>query len=201
MTAKILAAVLAVAMVAPLHAINLKVSALDVERALVLARDREAERARFHARYTTTLTDPVVQSVEILTEFRRVVLLAEERIRQGDRGFAYSVRMAQHAIEPWSQRVSVIARLRFHPQNAYVGIPPIEIALDGPRGEAALIGVLKEPILSMASGVPGEHIPILGAVAEAAFDAAIVGQTQRTATIKLDGKEVAKVKLDFATVE
>ena len=45
------------AIVAPLHAINLKVSALDIERALVVARDRETERARFHARYITTLTN------------------------------------------------------------------------------------------------------------------------------------------------
>ena len=201
MTAKILAAVLAVAMVAPLGAINLTVSAPDIERALVLARDRDAERARFHARYTTTLSGPVVESVEILTEFRRIVLLAEERIRQGDRGFAYSVRMAQQASEPWKERVSVTARLRFHPQNAYVDIPRIEIGLDGPRGDAALVGVLKQPLLAMASGAPGEHVPILGAVAEGVFDAAIIGQTQRTATIKLDGKEVAKVKLDFAAVE
>jgi hypothetical protein len=177
------------------------VSALDIERALMVARDRDAERARFHARYTTTLTNSFVQRVELVTELRRVVLLAEEHIAKGNRGFAYSVRVAQNAIQPWTRRVSVIARLRFHPQNAYVNIPPIEITLDGPGGDVALIEVLKAPLLAMASGIPGEHIPILGAVAEGVFDAAIIGQTQRTATIRLDGKDVAKVKLDFAAVE
>ena len=167
----------------------------------MIARDRDAERARFHSRYITTLTNPFVESIELVTELRRVVLLAEEHIRQGNRGFAYSVRIVQDAVQPWTRQVSVIARLRFHPQNAYVNIPPIEISLDGPGGDVAFIRVLKAPLLAMASGTPGEHIPILGAVAEGVFDAAIVGQTQRTATIRLDGKEVAKVKLDFAAVE
>ena len=184
-----------------MQAINLKLSVLDIERALVVARDRDAERARFHARYITTLTTPFVQSVEVVTELRRIVLLAEEQIRQGNRAFAQSVRLTQDAIQPWTQRVSVIARLRFHPQNTYVGIPPIQISLDGPSGDVALIRVQTSPLLSMPSGTPGEHIPILGAVAEGVFDALTVGQPQRTATVTLDGKEVAKVKVDFAAVE
>lgn len=189
------------AVVVPLHAINLNVSALDIERALVLARDREAERARFHARYITTVTDPTLQRVEIVTELRRIVLLAEDDVRKGDRRLAYSVRVAQDAIQPWKGRVSVVARLRFHPQNSYVNMPTIEITLDGPGADGALIGVVKEPILAFASGVPGDHVPILGAIAEGVFDAAIVGQTQRTATVRLDGKVVGEVRLDFAAVE
>ena len=188
-------------LVAPLSAINLNVSALDIERALVIARDRDPDRARFHARYTIPFTNAFVERVELVTEFRRVVLLAEEHIRQGNRGFAYSVRIAQDALQPWTRHVSVIARLRFHPQNAYVGLPLLDLSLDGPSADAALVRISKEPLLAMSTGTPGERVPILGAVVEGVFNALIVGQTQRAATIMVDGKEVAKVKLDFAAVE
>jgi hypothetical protein len=187
--------------VAPLQSINLNVSALDIERALVVARDREPERARFHARYVIPFTNAFVERVEVVTEFRRVVLLAEERIGQGNRGFAYSVPMAQDALQPWTRHVSVLARLRFHPQNAYVGLPLLDISLDGASADAALVRISKEPLLAMSTGTPGEHVPILGAIVEGVYNAVIVGQTQRTATLKVDGKEVAKVKVDFAAVE
>jgi hypothetical protein len=182
-------------------ALNLNLTTSDIERALVIARGRDNDRARFHAPYITTVNDPTLQSVEVISEFRRVVLVAEERYRLGDRPFAYSSRVAEEAVKVWKSRVNVIARLRFHPLNTYVGLPNIGIKLDGPRADDAFLGVRAEPLLAMSSGRRGENVPILGAVAEASFDAPVIGQTRRTATIMLDGKEIGRVPLDFAAVE
>ena len=42
--------------------------------------------------------------------------------------------------------------MRFHPQNNYVGVPNVDIALPG--REAARIGVLKDPILALPTQKP-----------------------------------------------
>src|SRR5436190_15254821 len=59
----------------------------EMERALTTGRAFDAERARFHQPYVLAINDPTVERIEIITEFRRVVLFAEEQIRQGDHMF------------------------------------------------------------------------------------------------------------------
>lgn len=129
-----------------------------------------------------------------------MVLLAEERILRGDRGFAYSSRIATEALKPWANRVAVFARLRFHPLNTYVTVPNIEIVLDGPGAGEAFIGILKEPEYALIAR-PGEQAALVGATAEAVFDAALIGQSERMAVVRLDGKEVATARLNFRGVE
>jgi hypothetical protein len=186
----------------PAGAINLSITPADIERALTIARDQERARERFHTSYIVTVTDPFVERIEIVTEYRRVVLLAEDRIRKGDRAFAYSGRLAANALEPWRNRVSVIVRLRFHPHNAYVDVPRLEVSVDGPNADLALIGVLKEPVLALIDPAnPGGQVPILGAVAEGVFDAKLIGQTRRLVTVFMDGKVLIRQQVDFAAVE
>ena len=195
-------AVALAAAITPLGAINLSISTADVERALTIARDRDPVRERFHAPYITTVDDPFVERLEIVSEYRRVVMLAEDRIRKGDRAFAYSSRLAIIALEPWRNRVSVLARLRFHPHNAYVDVPDVSVTVDGRDADLALIGVVKEPLLALPDPRNlGAQVPILGAIAEGVFDAKLIGQTRRTVTVKMDGKLLITRQLDFAAVE
>jgi hypothetical protein len=190
------------AAVTPAGAINLAITPADIERALTIARDRDVIREKFHTPYVLEITDPFVERLEIVTEYRRVVMIAEDHIRKGDRAFAYSSRLAGHALEPWRNRVAVVARLRFHPHNAYVDVPRMEMSVDGPNADLALIGVLKEPLLAMPDPRNlGAQVPILGAVAEGVFDAKLIGQTRRTVTVKMDGKVLINRQLDFGAVE
>jgi hypothetical protein len=108
--------------------------------------------------------------------------------------------MAEDALRPWKGRVSVVVRLRFHPLNTYVGLPKLEITVDGPNADAALVGVLKEPQYAITSA-PGEQAALIGAVAEGVFDAALIGQTNRIMTLTLDGKVLITARLDFRAVE
>jgi hypothetical protein len=185
---------------APVSAINLQLTASDIDRALTTARGTERERTRFHAPYIQHLDTPTVQSIEVISEFRRVVMIAEDHILRGDRGFAFSPRLAAQAVQPWNNRVAVLARIRFHPLNTYVTLPGIEVSLDGPNADAALIGVRKEPIYGFVSS-PDEQASLLGAIAEGVFDAALIGQSERNAIVRLDGKELVVVRLDFSAVE
>lgn len=180
-------------------AIDLDVTAEDIERALALARRGDKERALFHAPYVAAVDTTFVERIEVVTELRRVVRMAEDHIRRGDRAFSYSVTQAQRELSPWKQRVAIVARLRFHPQNTYVGVPAVNIRLEGHDGEA--IGTLVEPVLAFATGAPGERIPILGAIVEATFDATTVGQTQRLVVVTVDKKEVASHLFDLGRLD
>src|SRR5207245_11722967 len=105
-----------------------------------------------------------------VTEFRRVVLFAEEQIRQGDHTFG--ARQAERAIAPWHGRVTIVARLRFHPLNTFIASPPYDIIV----GQPPIVAVdTRRTSLYAAAGAgpkPGTPIPLSGAIVEADFDAA-----------------------------
>jgi len=194
-----LAAAVVVVCSARAVAVDLDVTAQDVERALAIARGTEPERSRFHAPYVKTLDDPIVERVEVITEYRRVELLAEDRIVKGDRMFAYSTALAQKAVAPWNRRVSIKAHLRFHPQNTYVDVPPADIVLEG--FDRARIGVLNEPVMSLPSPKPHDRLPVLGALVESVFDANTVHDGVREFVIRLEGKTLARVTFDLGSLE
>lgn len=179
-------------------AIDLDVTPLDVERALIIARSSERDREAFHAPYVRRVDAASVERVELVSEFRRIVLTAHERLLKGDRAFAYSVTQAQQANGPWKRRVSIVARLRFHPQNTYIAVPPVDIVLLGRAAE--VIGVLRDPILSLPSPHPGDRLPILGAVVEAVFEAGTLGQDTREFAVRLEERELTRVTFDLGAL-
>jgi hypothetical protein len=197
---KLVARVCAIlALSAPLDALRIAIGPQDVDRALTIARSRDAERQSFHAPYIQAVNSPFIERVEVVSELRRVVLLAEEQAARGDRRFAYSVTRATEALHVWRRRVAIVARVRFHPQNNYVDAPPVTIRLAGNDG--ALIGVKRDAILALPPGRTGEFIPVMGAVVEGVFEAEALGQSVRDFVIELEGRELGRVTFDFATVE
>jgi hypothetical protein len=180
-------------------ALKIGITLSDIESALTIARGPEPGRTRFHAPYIKPINTPFVERVEVVSELRRVVLLAEEQIARGDRRFAYSTTRANDALTVFRRRVSVIARVRFHPQNNYVDAPPVTIALVG--NERAIVGIKREAILALPPGRKGEFVPVLGAVVEGSFEAEAIGQAVREFVISLEGKELGRVTFDFAAVD
>ena len=180
-------------------AMKIDISLQDIDRALAIARSRDSDRARFHAPYVQEIKTAFIERAELITEFRRVVLLAEERASTGDRRFGYSTTQANEALKVWRRRVAVRARVRFHPQNNYVDVPPVNIVADG--HERALIGVRREPVLALPPGRTGEFVPVLGAVVEGVFEAEALGQARREFVISLEGKELGRVTFNLASIE
>lgn len=190
--------VLTLALAAPIEALKIEISHADIERALTIARATEAERLRFHAGYIQQVNTPFVERAEVVSELRRVVLMAEDQIARGDRFFAYSSTRANDALQVFRRRVSVIARVRFHPLNNYVSVPPVTMALVG--NSAALIGVRRDPIYGTPDK-PGVAASIMGAIVEGSFEAEAMAQARREFLVMLDGRELGRFTFDFAAVE
>jgi len=170
-----------------------------IERALIVGRAFDAERARFHRPYLVSLNDATVEQIEVITEFRRVVLLQEDRIRHGDHMFG--LRQAEDALAPWRGRLTLVTRLRFHPLNTYVAAPLFEIAIGTPPMIALDV---RRTILYAAQGEHprrGASIPLAGAVVEADFEAASIGQTSRVVRVALDDKDVIRTTIDFSRLQ
>ena len=136
-----------------------------VEFALRVARGSTAERVAFHAGYRSVAADPGVDHVEVITELRRLVLLAETRSAAG--GWR-DAREAAEALEPYRGRITVQARVRFHPQNGYLSVPRLEVHLASASTMQPALDVYVEPI---HGDVPasGSRAPIVGAVVETTF--------------------------------
>ena len=190
-----------VALLVSVHggALKIGITLQDVERALTIARSRETDRAQFHAPYIQKVDTTFIERVEAVSELRRVVLLAEEQIARGNGNFVYSLTRASDALEVWRRRVSIIARVRFHPQNNYVDAPPVTMRLVG--NEGALVGVKRTAILALPPGLTSEFVPVLGAVVEGVFEAEALGQHVREFVIELEGRQLGRVTFDFSTIE
>ena len=192
--------ILAAVLVAGARAVAPVVSDKDIERALKLAQASEDKRAKFHAPYILQVNDATLERVEVVTEFRRYVLTTEDQLRQGRWLFAQSITGAQQMLRPWRGRLSLVARLRFHPQNTLMTVPLYELTIGGP--DLLPINVTRTPITALNSGKPGDFFaPILGATLEAVFDAAPMAQAARPVRLSLAGQEVARTTIDFAKLE
>src|SRR5215831_20530968 len=110
---RLIAAALGVLLVSPM-------GGPDIERALSLARARDADRQQFHRRYLVDLPGPAVTQIEIITEFRRLVIIAEEHVLRGDSMFTRGLRAAEEAIKPVRGIVTIKAQVRFNPLNTFI---------------------------------------------------------------------------------
>src|SRR5712692_734963 len=185
-------------------AINSALSESDIARALKIATESEQVRARFHAPYFIPVNDSTVEQVEVITEFRRYVMTAEEQVKLGNwilaqGGTGLSGRGVKDMVRPWKGRASIRARLRFHPQNTYGDIPPIENRVGDPP--IAALDVIRTPITAPASGPKPSAQPLLGAVIETVFDAASLGQSSEPIRILINGQEIKRLTVDFSRLE
>ena len=179
-------------------------SSADIERALALARARDAERQQFHRRYIVDLEDPVVTRLEVTTEFRRLELMAEEHVLRGDWMFTRSLRAAQAAMAPTHGLITLRAQLRFHPLNTFVESPPYAIALGGTaNGSLEPVETQITPQFSAPYKTRDRKTlsSLIGAVLEATVPAARIGQSVRALAVTLEGRSVARTTIDFSRLD
>ena len=196
---RVLSLALAIALVAVprLGALDVALSQEDIERALAMARGSEAERTRFHSRYLFSINDATVTQLEVITEFRRFVITAEERLRQGDWMFAQGTRAAETLLAPRRGQMTIVARLRFNPLNVYVSVPAFEISLGVQPLDTRTTAQYAPPM----SGQKNTTTSLVGALLETDFAAAAVGQMARPVSVRLNDKELARAMIDFAHIE
>ena len=176
----------------------------DIANAFNLARASETIRATFHKPYILPYSDATIERLEIITEFRRFVLSAEEQLAAGNwmlgrGGFDQKGRTLKDLLRPFAGQVSVRARLRFHPHNSYVALPPFDILL----GEPTLVveQSTRTPHITPASPEGNTRDFIYGATIESFFDARAVKARVLPVRVISEGKELARTPADFSRLD
>lgn len=178
-------------------------------------------RAAFHRPYRFAIGRPPLDTVEIVTPFRRVVIAAELRARAGDRRFGQRDGLAVAATYPG--QLSVHAGFTFHPLNTYVLVPQYRMAWltrrgtriepanteSAPRyGPNTAQDALPVPLGGVSGGTPGirpgSGQPMAGATVVSYFDARRLVDVQEPAVelvIEEAGREeLARLPIDLALV-
>jgi hypothetical protein len=186
-------------------ALVLSMSGSEIERAQQLARGRDSERAQFHRRYLFDLRDATITQIEVITEFRRLVLVTEEHIFRGDWLFSRSLRSAEEALAASRGIVTIRALVRLNPLNTYIAPPPYMLALGANTSGAAPAPL--ETQVSPQYSVPfkgrnGKTLTsLVGATIEADVASVQLGQTSRIVAVMLDGKELARTTVEFGRLD
>src|SRR5262245_47133868 len=179
-------------------------SGSEIERAQQVARGRDSERQQFHRRYVFPLTDAAVTQIEIITEFRQLVLTTEEHIFRGDWLFSRSVKSGEEAIASSRGLVKIRAMVRFNPLNTYITPPPYLLAIT-PNATGAPVA-LETQVASQFStpfkGRGGKTVSsLVGAALEADVASLQLGQATRIVAVILDGKELARTTVEFGKLD
>jgi hypothetical protein len=176
----------------------------DVAQAFTIANGSEANRALFHASYGVSVDDALVEHLDIVTEFRRFVLAAEEQLKAGNwvmarGGFDAKGRTVKDLLSPLKGQLSIRARLRFHPQNSYVALPAFDILL----GEPTLLAIsaLRAPHITRATGEPGTRDVFTGATIETFYNAPTINDRELPVRLLSEGRELARISVDFARLQ
>ena len=171
----------------------------DIRRALDLAQwpRTDQDRARFHARYIVRIGSAPVQqtsvdTIETITEFRRMVLIAEEHARINDT-FARGGRIqeAEEALRLYRGRLSVVAvSLK---KKHVTAVPDIDLAFADPNAPRA-VDLRRAPIHALDG-------TLIGADIEAIFTSASIGQTTHIAAVRLGDAGLARTAIDFRNLD
>ena len=186
-------------------ALVLSMSSGEIERAQQLARGRDSERQQFHRRYVFELRDSTVAQIEIVTEFRRLVLITEEHILRGDWLFSRSVPTGENALAPFRGVVTLRGTVRLNPLNTYITPPPYQMALGAAAGGTATFPL--DTQVSPQYSAPykarnGKTVSImLGATLEADIPSVQLAQTSRAVAVSLEGKELGRVTVEFGRLD
>lgn len=175
----------------------LSLNRADIERAVSMTwwPHTDQERARFHDRYvarfkTDPAVAPAVESIEVITEFRRIEMIAEQHAALNDlwaRGGAISD--AEAALKPWRDKLSIVAHVRLG--TAMVTVPAARVALAGPP----------TPIADSATPLYDGDGGLIGVDVESVFTPESIGDTIRTVLVVVDGRELARATFDFRTMD
>jgi hypothetical protein len=170
----------------------------DVERAVALARwpTTDAGRERFHGMYVTRFPSsaapagPMVESIEVVTEFRRVELITEAHERMRDMFAKGGYQDAMDAVKPWQGQVSIVAHVRFG--LVTIGTPDVGVSMTGENAPV--------PVSTKLTPLYANNA-VIGADVEVFFASDAVGQTRRIVAVRSNGVEIARTTVDFGAID
>lgn len=139
-------------------AIERDISDSLIDEAISVARrSRDDARSAFHRDYVFPTGTPPVSSVSIVTEFRRIVIAAEEQVRAGNR--MWGLREARAVLNGTRNTIAVVVDLHFHPQNAYATVPNYSVRIIPKEGPEIVAGDVKATAKYGLQSVPSPSDP------------------------------------------
>ncbi|SRR6266702_2774616 len=138
-----------------------------------------------------------IESAEIITEFRRAVLVVREHATQGD--YVFDAQDLAGAMAPYKGLVTFIVQARLHPLNTFVKAPPYELYVStGPSTDpVAARSMKRDPVYPVGAG-PGSSM--IGVRIEASFPIApIAGAAKPTLILTDEHAEILwQTRLDLS---
>jgi hypothetical protein len=167
----------------------------DADRALRIARSSLVQREAFSARYNIDVVAPTVdlatlQRIEIVTEFRRMERIAEERLAVDHTFGAGGTNELMAALRPWRNQLTVIGHFRLGHVLLGATSPLVRIAIDD-----------QVPLRTSIHLLGGAEGPPTGEIVEATFDSTRIKSAVHTISVWCAGAEVARQELDLAGLE
>jgi hypothetical protein len=175
----------------------------------------DSVRTRFHQLYRLQVGRPPIDYIDLVTPYRRVVLLTEERTALGIRG--YTQREATAALGSRSGVVELRVEMTFHPQNAFVGVPDYDVELvpspptspptrlmpgnveRTPRFGARVETAPQPAPAGATPNRPGGGSPLVGGTIVAAFPIARLNTAGAYEVVVSEkGKELGRARVNFA---
>jgi hypothetical protein len=187
--------------------IDLTVDRTAMRRAIDSARwpSTDAERERFHRRYVFDVPvrrDDVpltVDRIEVITTYRRLVLIAEEHARLNDLFGRPGLTDVDEAIRPWRGQVWVTAHVKFLALNQVPALlPRLSIVLGGDT-IATASAARQRPFYGNCA--LDTDCAITEATLESAFDAAPIARATREVIVRFDERPLANVTVNFGAID
>lgn len=184
-------------------AVDQQIDDPTLAQAVSVARQSDSAVSAFHARYTIALGDPTYDRVELISEYRRAVMTAEEHLKLRE---VWDVSKARTALAPYRGVVSFVLWIKFPPQNTLLQPPlrplpnyemvvyPKGIPPPPAKPEMLRLTASSQTMLFSAGGgtfpVAGPGAAMSGVRIEATTSASSVDLSGRCVVgIWLDGKE------------
>jgi hypothetical protein len=113
----------------------------------------------FNKSYSLSPAGPI-ERAEIVTEFRRAVLIVREHVLQGD--YVFGGEALEKALLPLKGMVTFIVQVRLHTMHSFAGPPAYELYVStGPRSAPiASTGVKREPVHFPGAGGSGAMVSV-----------------------------------------
>jgi hypothetical protein len=125
----------------------------------------EALFASFNKGYSLSPSG-IIDAAEVITEFRRAVLIVREHALQGDFGFGPGD--LDKALAPYRGLVTFIVQVRLNPLNTFMTPPPYDLYVStGPQTPPVAAKSFKRDPVYPPGGAPGSQV--VGVRLEASF--------------------------------
>jgi hypothetical protein len=171
--------------IAPVLAAAFAAQGEALRDALVLGRTHDDALFEAFNRGYTLSPSGTIERAEIVTEFRRAVLIVRDRAQQGNFGFGADD--VAKALAPDRGLVTFVVQVRLHPLNTFAREPAYDLYVStGPRSPPIGAKVVKRDPVYPPGGAPGSAV--VAVRLEASFPRAEIERAAAPVLIVTDEK-------------